>query len=42
LAVHEFVLANKPATRTVLGAWHDHGNVLVCSEDGKQELILLS
>jgi UDP-2,3-diacylglucosamine hydrolase len=28
-AVHEFVLGDAPATRTVLAAWHDKGNMLV-------------
>jgi UDP-2,3-diacylglucosamine hydrolase len=34
-AVHEFALENTPATRTVLAAWHDKGNMLVV-ENGKQ------
>jgi UDP-2,3-diacylglucosamine hydrolase len=38
-AQHQFQLNNQPATRTVLGAWHEHGNVLVCHPDGKQEFI---
>ncbi len=37
-AVHSFQLNNKPATRTVLGAWHEHGSALFCYADGKQEL----
>ncbi len=38
-AVHTFSLNNQPATRTVLAAWHDKGNALVCDEGGKKELI---
>jgi UDP-2,3-diacylglucosamine hydrolase len=38
-AKHVFQLNNQPATRTVLGAWHTHGNALVCHPDGKQEFI---
>lgn len=38
-AQHQFQLKNQPASRTVLGAWHHHGNALVCSPDGKQEFI---
>lgn len=34
-AVHEFQLNGEPATRTVLGAWHEHGNALVCDENGE-------
>jgi len=41
-AVHQFELNNRPATRTVLGAWHTHGSVLVCTPDGKKELVELS
>ena len=37
-ATHYFTLGNKPATRTVLGAWHEHGSVLVCKPDGKNSL----
>ena len=40
-AIHQFQLNQRPATRTVLGAWHEYGNALACHEDGKQELILL-
>jgi UDP-2,3-diacylglucosamine hydrolase len=39
--VHHFSLKCKPATRTVLGAWHDQGSALICYADGKQELIVL-
>lgn len=41
-AVHEFELNHLPATRTVLGAWHEHGSVLVCGDDGSQTLQVLS
>ncbi len=37
-AIHTFDLAGKSATRTVLGAWHDDGNVLVCEPGGKNSL----
>lgn len=37
-AVHRFELNHLNATRTVLGAWHERGSVLVCDETGKQEL----
>ena len=33
-AVHEFALANGPATRVVLGDWYDRGTVLVWDETG--------
>ncbi len=39
-ATHSFQLQNKPATRTVLGAWHDKGNALICKADGQQEFII--
>lgn len=39
--VHHFKLNGQDATRTVLGAWHEHGNALICHPDGKQELIRL-
>lgn len=38
-AVHHFSLNQTPATRTVLGPWHEHGSVLVCEASGKKELI---
>ena len=38
-AVHEFTLNNAPATRTVLGAWHEEGSALVCEANGHQQLI---
>ena len=40
--VHHFELHSNPATRTVLGPWHEHGSVLVCDEKGNKELILVS
>lgn len=40
-AVHTFQLDNKPATRTVLGAWHEQGSALFCYSGGKQELVTL-
>ena len=38
-AVHCFELDGKPATRTVLGPWHERGSALVCEENGGQKLI---
>ena len=38
-AKHSFLLNHLPATRTVLGAWHEKGNVLVCHANGEQEFI---
>jgi UDP-2,3-diacylglucosamine hydrolase len=38
-AVHTFELNHLPATRTVLGAWHEHGSALICDETGNQTLI---
>lgn len=35
-AVHEFTLNNAPATRTVLGAWHDRGSALICERNSNQ------
>jgi len=40
-AVHQFNVNGKPATRTVLGAWHEYGNVLVCDENGKQDFLVV-
>jgi UDP-2,3-diacylglucosamine hydrolase len=40
-AVHTFELNNKPATRTVLGAWHGSGSALICDENNKQEFIVI-
>lgn len=37
-AVHHFSLNGKPATRTVLGAWHHEGHALICTDDGRQAL----
>jgi UDP-2,3-diacylglucosamine hydrolase len=37
-ALHRFELAGKPATRTVLAPWHEHGSVLICDEVGNQEV----
>ncbi|MBX3708892.1 MAG: UDP-2,3-diacylglucosamine diphosphatase [Gammaproteobacteria bacterium] len=36
---HHFSLNNLPASRVVLDAWHEHGNMLVWDEFGKKELI---
>jgi UDP-2,3-diacylglucosamine hydrolase len=33
-AIHEWVINDKSMTRIVLGAWHEHGNVLVCESNG--------
>jgi UDP-2,3-diacylglucosamine hydrolase len=38
-AQHHFQLNNQPATRTVLGAWHNQGNALACYPDGTQVFI---
>jgi len=38
-AVHTFQLNNQLATRTVLGAWHEYGNALICHADGKQAFV---
>lgn len=38
-AMHQFELNGQQATRTVLGAWHQEGRVLVCEENGKKELV---
>ena len=40
-AVHTFTLNTMPATRTVLGPWHEQGSVLICKGKGENELILL-
>lgn len=40
-AVHHFELDGQGATRTVLGAWHDRGSVLVCDQNGARELVSL-
>lgn len=39
-AMHRFELNGRPATRTVLGAWHEHGNMLVCDESGSEMRVL--
>lgn len=39
-AVHQFQLNNQDATRTVLAPWHNHGSVLICDEDGRQEIVV--
>jgi UDP-2,3-diacylglucosamine hydrolase len=36
--LHRFELTEKPATRTVLAPWHDHGSVLICDAAGNQEV----
>lgn len=38
-AIHHFELNEQKATRTVLGAWHTEGRILVCKPDGRQDLI---
>lgn len=40
-AVHQFELNTKPATRTVLGAWHEHGSALICEPNGNSQLIVI-
>src|SRR5579872_1120563 len=37
--VHHFELNGQKATRTVLGAWHEQGNALICHANGQQEMI---
>jgi len=39
--VHQFELNGATATRTVLGPWHEHGNALLCKENGKRETIII-
>lgn len=41
-AVHSWMLDERPMTRTVLGAWHEHGSVLVCEPSGSSYLTDLS
>jgi UDP-2,3-diacylglucosamine hydrolase len=36
--IHKFTLENSPASRTVLAAWHDKGNMLVV-EKGEQQSV---
>jgi len=38
-AIHEIEVNNSPAKRYVLGAWHERGSALICSDDGKIEPI---
>jgi UDP-2,3-diacylglucosamine hydrolase len=40
-AVHQFELNNKKATRTVLAPWHEHGSILICNDNGTQEILVL-
>lgn len=40
-AIHSFALDNKPATRFVLGPWHEDGNVLVWDKSGQKEFKVL-
>lgn len=37
--VHEFEMDGQKAKRTVLAAWHERGNALICHGDQRQELI---
>jgi UDP-2,3-diacylglucosamine hydrolase len=39
--VHHFDLNGKPAVRTVLGAWHEHGSVLVCEEGAREGRLMV-
>jgi UDP-2,3-diacylglucosamine hydrolase len=39
--IHHFQLNQKPATRTVLGAWHTDGNALIWHSDGRHEFIVI-
>lgn len=41
-AIHEFSLQNKPATRIVLDAWHNHGSVLTWEENGNKKLLTIN
>ncbi len=38
-AIHHFELDGQQATRTVLAAWHEQGNALICEPNGNQKLI---
>lgn len=38
-AIHPLILDGQPATRIVLGAWHDNGSVVRLHRDGSYELI---
>lgn len=37
--IHQFSLRHLPATRIVLGAWHEQGNMLVWDASGKKDII---
>lgn len=39
--IHKFLLNHTPASRIVLGAWHDRGSVVIWDESGKKELVTL-
>jgi len=41
-AVHEFALEGQGVRRTVLAPWHAEGSVLICSADGRQEMVVLN
>ena len=41
-AIHHFTLNNQPASRIVLGAWHNSGKALICHDNGEKELITFS
>ncbi|MDR3478685.1 MAG: UDP-2,3-diacylglucosamine diphosphatase [Gammaproteobacteria bacterium] len=41
-AVHEFNLNGSPATRTVLAPWHEYGSLLICDDDGNNEVVMLT
>jgi UDP-2,3-diacylglucosamine hydrolase len=34
---HKFQLQQQPAERIVLGAWHEHGNMLICYPSGEKQ-----
>jgi len=38
-AIHPISVNSHPASRIVLGSWHEHGNALVYHEDGNNDLI---
>jgi UDP-2,3-diacylglucosamine hydrolase len=40
--VHEFSLNNSPATRTVLAPWHEYGSLLICDDNGNNEVVILT
>jgi|SRR5579885_803881 UDP-2,3-diacylglucosamine hydrolase len=37
--IHDFLLGHIPATRIVLGAWHEKGNMLIWNESGEKKLV---